>query len=132
MPEYFDNSDIGEAVVQDDDLREQAAITAEFKASRKVASLSYNPNATQFVVPQTSQTGPFSISLSGVDCPNKTVIFRALNAAFYLTFFTSDFSESRKRQFIHVRRLWEFLQTITINEKNRANILKEFETWRVK
>jgi hypothetical protein len=132
MSEYFDNSDIGETVDQDDDLREQAAITAEFKASRKVESLSYDPNATQFAVPQTSHCGPLSISLSGVDCPNKTVIFRALNAAFYLTFFTSDFSESRKGKFLHVRHLWEFLQTITINEKNRAKILKEFETWRVK
>lgn len=132
MSEYFDNSDIGETVAQDGDLREQAAITAEFKASRKVASLPYNPNATKFDVPKTSQSAPFSISLSGVDCSNKTVIFRALNAAFYLTFFTSDLSEYRKERFSKVRHLWEFLQTITINEKNRAKILKEFETWRVK
>jgi hypothetical protein len=132
MSEYFDNSDIGETVAQDDDLREQAAITAEFKASRKVASLSYNPNATQFAVPQTKGGMAFSISLSGVDCPNKTVIFRALNAAFYLTFFTNNFPESRKERFIYARHLWEFLQPIKINKKNRAKIFKEFETWRVK
>jgi len=132
MSEYFDNGDIGEAIAQDDALREQAAITAEFQASRKVALLPYNLNATQFTVPRTAGGTSFSISLSGVNCPTKTLIFKALNAAFYLTFFTNDFAETRKGAFICARHLWEFLQTININEKNRAKILKEFETWRVK
>jgi hypothetical protein len=132
MSEYFDNGDIGEAIAQDDALREQAAITAELQASRKVASLPYNPNATEFTVPRTAGGSSFSISLSGVVCPTKTLIFRALNAVFYLMFFTSDFGESRKGNFIFARIFWEFLQTININEKNRAKIFKEFETWRVK
>jgi hypothetical protein len=89
MSEYFDNVDIGEAIAQDDALREQAAITAELQASRKVASLPYNPNATEFTVPKVRSSASFSISLSGVNCPTKTLIFKALNAAFYLTFFTN-------------------------------------------
>ena len=132
MSEYFDNGDIGEAIAQDDALREQAAITAELEASRKVASLPYNPNATEFTVHSTARCVSFSISLSGVDCPTKTLIFRALNAAFHLTFFTNDFVETRKKKLRCAGYLWEFLQAININEKNRAKIFKEFETWRVK
>jgi hypothetical protein len=132
MSEYFDNVDIGEAIAQDDALREQAAITAELQASRKVASLPYNPNATEFTVPKVRSSASFSISLSGVNCPTKTLIFKALNAAFYLTFFTNDFAETRKGRFRCAGYLWTFLLTININEKNRAKILKEFETWRVK
>jgi hypothetical protein len=132
MSEYFDNGDIGEAIAQDDALREQVAITAELQASRKVASLPYNPHATEFTVPSTAGFASFSISLSGVNCPTKTLIFKALNAAFYLTFFTNDFAETRKEKFRCAGYLWEFLQAININEKNRAKILKEFEAWRVK
>jgi hypothetical protein len=132
MSEYFDNGDIGEAIAQDDALREQVAITSELQASRKVASLPYNPNATEFTVPRTAVSSSFSISLSGVDCSTKTLMFKALNAAFYLTFFTNDFAETRKGTFRCAGHLWEFLQTININEKNRAKVLKEFETWRVK
>jgi hypothetical protein len=132
MSEYFDNGDIGEAIAQDDALRGQAAIIAELQASRKVAPLPYNPNATEFTVPRTAGASSFSISLSGVNCPTKTLIFKALNAAFYITFFTNDFTETRENNFICAKHLWDFLQTININEKNRTKILKEFETWRVK
>ena len=117
-------------------LQEQAEMLSALNASQDIRPLSYNPKATTFTVPKNAGTyssPSYSISISSADCDHKRLIFRALNAAHYRYFMTKEFTDSRRQSFsLFTRSFWNFLSTIEINSKNRANVLKLFEAWRVK
>ncbi|MDA8682459.1 hypothetical protein N9M08_07980, partial [Porticoccaceae bacterium] len=117
-------------------LQEQAEMLSALNASQAIRPLSYNPEATTFTVPEGAghrRSPSFSISISSADCDHKRLIFRALNAAHYRYFMTKEFTDGRREKFgVCIRNFWNFLSTTEIDSKNRANVLKLFEAWRVK
>ena len=117
-------------------LQEQAEMLSALNASQDRRPLSYNPKATTFTVPKNAggyRSPSYAISISSADCDHKRLIFRALNAAHYRYFMTKEFTDGRREKFsFHARKLWNFLSTIEIDSKYRANVLKLFEAWRVK
>jgi hypothetical protein len=97
-----------------------------------VTPLGFNPLATSVNVPRTNVGSAFSVTLNKSDDPYRKLFFGVLNAAHYLYFITDDYAESNKEQLIHLRWLFEYMDSVTITKENCAKLFKNFEAWRVK
>lgn len=108
-------------------LLEQKLALKEFELKKKVICLPFNANATSF----TLSTGRL-IKFKGLEPPYKRTLFKALcfmnysiqnpvNTNFkYLKFFSTI-----------VSALMVFINTLTLNERSQAKVLKKFESYRV-
>ena len=124
----------------DDQTDEQTALIVEknelakaFIKHKGIVPISFNPTATQLNVPSVDvRRKDFILTLGETSCNYKKLLFAVLNAAHYIYFTRDDFGRGRKDKFRNTVPFWDFIKSTEINKQNRANILKDFETYRVK
>lgn len=112
---------------------QQNKMLQEFKQGLDVTPIHYNINVEKFIVPASEGNSARTIVLECGADREKSLIFSAVYTAFYLAYVLKVGGKS-PRVYISqiVPRFINFLNDITITESNRANVLKLYETYRVK
>lgn len=112
---------------------QQNKMLHEFKQGLDVAPIAYNINVDKFVVPASEGNTARILVLNSGATREKLLIFSSLYTAFYLAFILKQGGKSPRVYLSQiVPRFINFLNNITITENDRANVLKLYETHRVK
>ena len=112
---------------------QQSKMLQEFKQGLDVTPIHYNINVDQFVVPASEGNSARTIVLNSGATREKSLIFSAVYTAFYLAYVLKVGGKSPRVYISQIApRFISFLNDITITDSNRADILKQYETHRVK
>jgi len=112
---------------------QQNKMLQEFKQDLDVTPIDYDINVKQFIVPASEGNSVRTVVLNSGAVREKSLIFSALYTAFYLAYILKEGGKSPREHVSNVvPRFIDFLNDITITECDRANILKSYETYRVK
>ena len=115
-------------------LEQQAEMLAEFSSKQKIRAVDFEPfDTNEFIVPEYEGTKSQIIILEDFESREKRLIFSALYAANYLTFVLNEGTGSNRQALSHiVPKFMSFLNELKVDKLNRVNILKCFESYRVK
>jgi len=114
-------------------LAQQGEMLAEFSRNKTVKVVDFEPfSVDRFVVPDSDGSTPQLIYLEDQSSHEKRLIFAALYTANYVTHVLNDGTGSNRQTLSYmVPKFMNFLNALTIEQSNRVNIFKSFETYRV-
>ncbi|MCF2950378.1 hypothetical protein L0668_19875 [Paraglaciecola aquimarina] len=114
-------------------LDQQAEMLAEFSSKQTVRVVDYEPfNVDKFVVPEYKGSNSKVIALDDLTSHEKRLIFAALYTANYVIFVLANGNSSNRQAMSSIAPMFmDYLNAQEINQFNRINILKHFETYRV-
>ncbi|GAA5142625.1 hypothetical protein [Thalassotalea piscium] len=114
-------------------LKQQAEMLAEFSSKKTVRAVDFEPfDVDRFIVPEYQGAKSQIIILKDGESQEKRLIFAALYAANYITFVLDEGTEGYRKTLSHiVPKFMIYLNVLKIDQFNRVNILKCFESYRV-
>lgn len=114
-------------------LEQQAEMLAEFSSKQTVRAVDFEPFGTdRFIVPEHKGAKSQIVTLEDVESREKRLIFSALYAANYITFVLERGTDyNRKALSQIVPKFMAYLNELKVDQLNRVNILKCFESYRV-
>lgn len=115
-------------------LRQQAEMLAEFSSKQTVRAVDFEPfRVDKFNVPEYQGSKSQIVTLEDVESREKRLIFAALYVANYITFVLDEGTSGNRQALSYtVPKFMTYLNALEIDQLNRVNILKCFESYRVK
>ena len=115
-------------------LKQQAEMLAEFSSKQTVRAVEFEPFETdKFIVPEYEGAKSQIVTLEDFESHEKRLIFSALYAANYITFVLDEGTSGNRQALSYtVPKFMSYLNALKVDQLNRVNILKCFESYRVK
>lgn len=113
-------------------IRQEKGMLTEYRKGIDVVPIEFKPETRRFIVPASLNRAIRTIILKDNSCHEKRLVFSALYTAYYLAFVCNSDNALRSLVSDIFPRFVEYLNQLDITSNNKGNILKGFETFRVK
>ncbi|EJE8514990.1 hypothetical protein M5252_002897 [Vibrio parahaemolyticus] len=108
----------------------EKALSSEFKKKQPIASLALPFSVRSISIPRTAQNAAYTLSMTDTKDSDKTIIYKAMIAAYNYTFFDKSAALSAKNLFSSAAK--PFISWLNAHKiENRYEILKLYETDRM-
>lgn len=112
---------------------QQSKMLQEFQHGLDVSPIALDPNVEQFIVSNVNGRSTTVIKLNESACKNKQLIFSAFYTAYYrICILGIDGDSAKTYVYSIVPSFISFLNIAEITSSNRVEVLKSYETYRVK
>lgn len=113
-------------------ISQQQDMLNEFRQNLDVVPVEFKPDSQRFIVPASLGRAERVIVLVDDACREKKLLFSALYTAYYISFIRNSDDALRPVVSDIFPRFVEYLNAVDVTNKNKMNILKAYETYRVK